>query len=64
MLIAHVLDGHDQVTVVGAWVFLSARIFFYFAYAFGITFLAVRTLAFFVSLGGLFAIGIRILSSM
>lgn len=63
VLIAHVLGVHDHITVIGAWGFLCARIFFYFAYVFGVTFLAVRTIAYFVSLTGLFAITVRVLQS-
>ncbi|MNL78457.1 hypothetical protein D3C87_2048470 [compost metagenome] len=61
MLVAHVLGIHDQWTILGAWTFALSRLAFVPVYAFGITWLALRTLLYYLSLGGLALIATRIL---
>jgi uncharacterized MAPEG superfamily protein len=60
IFVAHLAGVHDQVTVLAAWLFVIARIIYIFIYALGITFLAIRTLLFFGSLGCIAAIVWRI----
>jgi len=50
VLIAHVLNVHDQMTVFAAWGFVVTRLTFAVVYTVGITFLYLRTLMYFASL--------------
>ena len=61
VLIAHVAQIHNDLTVFGAWIFVIARIVFVLIYTAGVTFLALRTVVWFISLGGLAAVATAIL---
>ncbi len=61
VIIAHVVQVHTAATVIGAWTFVFARLVFVGLYTGGVTFLALRTVVWFTSLGGLVAIAFAIL---
>lgn len=63
ILIAHVTGVHDQLTVWAAWLFVAARLVYIVIYGLGITFLSIRTLLFFFSLGCVFTIAWRVFQS-
>ncbi len=63
VLIAHVLNVHDQYTAYSAWGFVVSRVLFAMVYTFGITFIYLRTLLYFVSLSFLAVIAVRVLLS-
>jgi uncharacterized MAPEG superfamily protein len=64
VLIGQVAAVHDQVTVSAAWLFLASRVLFVFVYAFGITFLYLRTVLFFTSVIAMGAIAWRVFASV
>jgi uncharacterized MAPEG superfamily protein len=63
VLIAHVLQVHDQATVLAAWGFVAARLAFAVVYTLGLTFLYLRTLLYFASLCAIGVIAWRILAT-
>ena len=60
VIIAHLLNVHDNITIMATWGFVIARVVYAFVYTFGITILFPRTLLYFASLGALGAIAWRI----
>jgi uncharacterized MAPEG superfamily protein len=63
VLAAHVLNVHDEYTVLAAWGFVVARLLFPIVYTLGITFLYIRTLLYFSSLCAMGVIVWRILKA-
>lgn len=63
VLTAHVLNVHDEYTVMGAWGFVLARLLFSVVYTLGLTFLYIRTLLYFSSLCAMGIIVWRILKA-
>jgi uncharacterized MAPEG superfamily protein len=63
VLIAHVLNVNNEITVISAWAFCVARILFSIVYVTGLTFLYIRTVLYFSSLGALAAIAWQVLST-
>lgn len=61
VLIAQVLNVHDEYTVMAAWAFVIARVLYSVVYTLGVTFLCPRTLLYFGSLGALGTIVWRII---
>ena len=59
VLIAHLVGAHDDYTVYAAWAFVVLRVAFAVIYTLGITFLSLRTLAYFCSLGAIAVIAWR-----
>ena len=59
---AHLLGIHTELTVFSAWFFLAARITFTVIYTAGITFLYLRTILWFSSVGALLSIIWEIIS--
>jgi uncharacterized MAPEG superfamily protein len=64
VLIAHLMEVSNAATIIGAWVFVFARIVFLFLYTAGVTFLALRTITWFIALGGLVAIACQIANAI
>ncbi len=64
ILIAHLMEVSNDATIIGAWAFVFARIVFLFLYTAGVTFLALRTITWFIALGGLVAIACQIANAI
>ena len=64
VLVAHLVGAHDGYTVCAAWAFVGLRVASAVIYTLGITFLYVRTLAYFCSLGAMAVIAWRALTHM
>ncbi len=62
VLIAHILAVNDTFTSLAAIVFVAARLAFVLLYTAGVTFLALRTISYFTSLGAIGVIAWRILA--
>ena len=60
---AHLAGVHNELTILGAEVFLAARVAHAIFYSTGVTFLAVRTLMHFASIGGTIVIFWQLVSS-
>lgn len=64
VLIAHLLHINGPVTALSAWIFVGARLLYVAVYTAGITFLALRTVLYYVSLGAMGTIAWKVLSAI
>jgi len=64
IIIAHLANVHNDLTVMGAQLFLAARIVYAILYIAGISALASRTLAYFVGLIGTIMVAYAILTAV
>lgn len=61
VLLAHVLDVGNDITIWASCIFTASRILYAFVYILGITFLYMRTILYFISISTMFLIAWQIL---
>lgn len=64
VIVAHLANVHSDLTVIGAELFLGARIIYALLYISGITAMGARTLAYFVGLVGTLMIAYAVLTAV